>query len=96
MPLVQGSGYPVRICINETEEYMPYAINMAHKACPSAYKDPQRRNPQLFKTGRKNSGYCRDITRKAKPVRIDAVVYSTQHDRRLLRSRFMRTSKIRI
>ncbi len=43
---------------NETEEYMPYAINMAHKLAPPADKSTQRRNSAILKTRRKNTGYC--------------------------------------
>ncbi len=64
---------------NETEEYMPYAISLAHKLA--------RRLTQVRKDG--TLSYLRpdgktqvtvEYDENDKPVRLDAVVLSTQHD----------------
>ena len=64
---------------NETEEYMPYPISMAHKLA--------RRLTEVRKNG--TLKYLRpdgktqvtvEYDENAKPVRLDAVVLSTQHD----------------
>ena len=64
---------------NETEEYMPYAISLAHKLA--------RRLTQVRKDG--TLSYLRpdgktqvtvEYDEKGHPVRLDAVVLSTQHD----------------
>ena len=64
---------------NETEEYMPYAISLAHKLA--------RRLTQVRKDG--TLPYLRpdgktqvtvEYDENDKPVRLDAVVLSTQHD----------------
>ncbi|MCD7906934.1 MAG: methionine adenosyltransferase [Clostridium sp.] len=64
---------------NETEEYMPYSISMAHKLA--------RRLTEVHKNGTLN--YLRpdgktqvtvEYDEAGKPVRLDAVVLSTQHD----------------
>ena len=64
---------------NETEEYMPYPISMAHKLA--------RRLTEVRKNG--TLKYLRpdgktqvtvEYDENDKPVRLDAVVLSTQHD----------------
>ncbi len=64
---------------NETEEYMPYAISLAHKLA--------RRLTQVRKDGTlsylRPDGKTQVTVKKKKkghPVRLDAVVLSTQHD----------------
>ncbi len=41
---------------NETEEYMPYPIYMAHKLARQSDQSPQRRYFKLPASGRKNTG----------------------------------------
>lgn len=64
---------------NETEEYMPYAINMAHKL---AYQLTKVRKdgtlPYLRPDGK--TQVTVEYNEEGKPVRLDAVVCSTQHD----------------
>ena len=64
---------------NETEEYMPYAISLAHKLA--------RRLTQVRKDGTlpylRHDGKTQvtvEYDENDKPVRLDAVVLSTQHD----------------
>ena len=64
---------------NETEEYMPFAISLAHRLC--------RQLTKVRKDG--TLGYLRPDGKSqvsveyenGKPVRLEAVVLSTQHDR---------------
>ncbi len=64
---------------NETEEYMPYAINMAHKL---AYQLTKVRKDGTLKYLRPDgkTQVSVEYDENGKPVRIDAVVCSTQHD----------------
>lgn len=64
---------------NETEEYMPYAISMAHKLTRQLTK--MRKEgvlPYLRPDGK--SQVTVEYNKEGKPVRLDAVVLSTQHD----------------
>ena len=64
---------------NETEEYMPYAINMAHKLAQQLTKV---RNDGTLKYLRPDgkTQVTVEYDEAGKPKRIDAVVCSTQHD----------------
>ena len=44
---------------DETPELMPYPISLAHKLCKKTDRSQKRRYIKIFKTRRKNSGYCR-------------------------------------
>ena len=64
---------------NETEEYMPYAIALAHKL--TAKLTEVRKNgtlPYLRPDGK--SQVTVEYDENGKPVRLEAVVLSTQHD----------------
>ena len=64
---------------NETEEYMPYAINMAHKL---SYQLTKVRKDGTLKYLRPDgkTQVTVEYSEDGKPIRIDAVVCSTQHD----------------
>ena len=64
---------------NETEEYMPYAINMAHKL---AYQLMKVRKDGTLKYLRPDgkTQVTVEYDEQGTPKRIDAVVCSTQHD----------------
>lgn len=64
---------------NETEEYMPYAINMAHKL---AYQLTKVRKDGTLKYLRPDgkTQVTVEYDEQGTPKRIDAVVCSTQHD----------------
>ena len=77
---------------NETEEYMPYAISLAHKLA--------RRLTQVSKDG--TLSYLRpdgktqvtvEYDENDKPVRLDAVVLSTQHDESVTQEQIHRDIK---
>ena len=64
---------------NETEEYMPYAINMAHKL---SYQLTKVRKDGTLKYLRPDgkTQVTVEYSEDGKPIRIDTVVCSTQHD----------------
>ena len=64
---------------NETEEYMPYAINMAHKLAQQLTKVRKDGTLKYLRPDGKTQGTV-EYDEAGKPKRIDAVVCSTQHD----------------
>ena len=64
---------------NETEEYMPYAINMAHKLAQQLTKVRKDGTLKYLRPDRKTQVTV-EYDEAGKPKRIDAVVCSTQHD----------------
>ena len=64
---------------NETEEYMPYAINMAHKLAQQLTKVRKDGTLTYLRPDGK-SQVTVEYDEAGKPKRIDAVVCSTQHD----------------
>ena len=64
---------------NETEEYMPYAINMAHKLAQHLTKVRKDGTLKYLRPDGKTQVTV-EYDEAGKPKRIDAVVCSTQHD----------------
>ena len=64
---------------NETEEYMPYAINMAHKLAQQLTKVRKEGTLKYLRPDGKTQVTV-EYDEAGKPKRIDAVVCSTQHD----------------
>ena len=64
---------------NETEEYMPYAINMAHKLAQQLTKIRKDGTLKYLRPDGKTQVTV-EYDEAGKPKRIDAVVCSTQHD----------------
>ena len=64
---------------NETEEYMPYAINMAHKLARQLTKVRKDGTLNYLRPDGKTQVTV-EYDENGKPLRIDAVVCSTQHD----------------
>ena len=64
---------------NETEEYMPYAINMAHKLARQLTKVRKDGSLKYLRPDGKTQVTV-EYDENGKPFRIDAVVCSTQHD----------------
>ena len=64
---------------NETEEYMPYAINMANKLAQQLAKVRKEKIlPYLRPDGKTQVSV--EYSEDGKPIRIDTIVCSTQHD----------------
>ena len=64
---------------NETEEYMPYAINMAHKLAQQLTK-VRKDGTLIYLRPDGKTQVTVEYDEAGKPKRIDAVVCSTQHD----------------
>ena len=64
---------------NETEEYMPYAINMAHKLAQQLTKVRKDGTLKYLRPDGKTQVTV-EYDEAGKPKRIDAVVCSTQHE----------------
>ena len=64
---------------NETEEYMPYAINMAHKLAQQLTKVRKDGTLKYLRPDGKTQVTV-EYDENGKPDRLDAVVLSTQHD----------------
>ena len=64
---------------NETEEYMPYGINMAHKLAQQLTKVRKDGTLKYLRPDGKTQVTV-EYDEAGKPKRIDAVVCSTQHD----------------
>ena len=64
---------------NETEEYMPYPINMAHKLAYQLTKVRKDGTLSYLRPDGKTQVTV-EYDENGKPLRIDAVVCSTQHD----------------
>ncbi|MBS6196510.1 MAG: methionine adenosyltransferase [Clostridiales bacterium] len=64
---------------NETEEYMPYAISLAHKLTRQLTKVRKDGTLEYLRPDGK-SQVTVEYDKEGKPVRLDAVVLSTQHD----------------
>lgn len=64
---------------NETEEYMPYAISMAHKLARQLTKVRKDGTLNYLRPDGKTQVTV-EYSQDGKPIRLDAVVLSTQHD----------------
>ena len=64
---------------NETEEYMPYAINMAHKLAQQLTKVRKDGTLKYLRPDGKTQVTV-EYDENDQPVRVDTVVISTQHD----------------
>ena len=64
---------------NETEEYMPYPISLAHKLCRQLTKVRKDGTLKYLRPDGK-SQVSVEYGEDGKPVRLEAVVLSTQHD----------------
>ena len=65
---------------DETPKLMPAAHRLAHQAGPATDRGPQVRQLALAAARRQEPGHRGVRRERQRPVRIDAVVISTQHD----------------
>lgn len=66
--------------INETDEYMPLALSLAHKLLIELAKLRRENNEIKYLRPDAKSQVTLEYDDNNKPVRIDAIVVSTQHD----------------
>src|SRR5215831_18264446 len=66
--------------INETEEYMPLALNIAHKILIELAALRRENNEIKYLRPDAKSQVTLEYSDDHKPVKIDAIVVSTQHD----------------
>jgi S-adenosylmethionine synthetase len=66
--------------INETEEYMPLALNIAHKLLIELAALRRENNEIKYLRPDAKSQVTLEYDDNNKPIRIDAIVVSTQHD----------------
>lgn len=66
--------------INETDDYMPLALNIAHKILIELAELRRENNEIKYLRPDAKSQVTLEYTDDNKPIRIDAVVVSTQHD----------------
>lgn len=80
--LVLRSGYDVRYASNETEEFMPYPISLAHKLTLQLTKVRKEGTLTYLRPDGK-SQVSVEYDENGKPLRLEAVVLSTQHDEKV-------------
>lgn len=66
--------------INETDDYMPLALNIAHKILIELAELRRENNEIKYLRPDAKSQVTLEYTDDNKPIRIDAIVVSTQHD----------------
>jgi len=66
--------------INETEDYMPLALNIAHKILIELAALRRENNEVKYLRPDAKSQVTLEYTDDNKPIKIDAIVVSTQHD----------------
>ena len=64
---------------NETPEYMPYSIALAHKLCRQLTKVRKDGTLRYLRPDGK-SQVSVEYDENGKPIRLEAIVISTQHD----------------
>ena len=75
---------------NETDSYMPFAIDLAHKLCRQLTK--VRKDGTLKYLRPDGKSQVSVEYQDGKPVRLEAVVLSTQHDAEVTQNRSTKIS----